>query len=166
MWGVMMALSNAHSGCSAGSGSVVNTSSTTPPIRRSCRAAINAVSSTSAPRPMLKSHAVGFIAANARAPITPRVSSVSGSTATTKAGWAEARRAQRRPGRGKGEDALDPTDGATGGAAADHAHAEGVSAGRDRPADVTEPEDRHRLVGQPVRQDVLAPAALVLRAAV
>ena len=63
-------------------------------------------------------------------------------------------------------DALDASHGAPRAVDADHPQAQRPGALRDRAADVAESDDRHRLSGESLRQDVFAPAPLALGGAI
>ena len=73
MCGVTTTLPIVSSGLSLGVGSCSNTSSAAPAISPSRRARINAASSTTPPRQVLMTTAVGFIILSSRVPIMPRV---------------------------------------------------------------------------------------------
>jgi hypothetical protein len=75
--GVAMTLSMASSGLSRGTGSSSQTSSAAPASRRSRSARISARSSTTGPREVLMSSAVGFMRAKNFSPIRCRVSAFS-----------------------------------------------------------------------------------------
>jgi hypothetical protein len=106
---------------------------------------------------MLMSHAVGFIAASAPAPMT---------AARVVGQWQQHRDevglAERAVQRADRVDARGLAHGPPAPRHADHAHAEGARDTRDVAPDVAEPHDRQRLAEQAIRQHVVEPAALSL----
>jgi hypothetical protein len=86
--GLTSTLSMSQSGESAGSGSIVATSSAAKPRWRRRSASIIASSSTTRPRAMLTSTAPGRIAASAAASIMRSVAGVCGVHSTTASAWA------------------------------------------------------------------------------
>ena len=72
-----------HSSLSGGSGSRSNTSRPAPAIQPSFSACTSASSSTTAPREMLMSTAVGFMARSSVSPMRCRVCRMSGTASTT-----------------------------------------------------------------------------------
>src|SRR2546428_1502270 len=111
MCGVTTTLSIRQSGWLGGSGSRSKTSRTAPAMRFCSSASSSAASLTTAPRAMLMSQAVGFMAPSASGPKIPRVSTVRGRSNTTKSAsrraWAMAvtgyMRAAARAGRPRRE---------------------------------------------------------------
>src|SRR6184192_3456561 len=86
-WGVRITRSSLRSGESAGSGSTANTSSAAPPMRFSPIASASATASTSSPRAVFTSTAVGFMSVSRAALIRWCVCSVCATCSVTTSAW-------------------------------------------------------------------------------
>ena len=145
---------SSRTGASAGSGSVVNTSSTAPAMRRSRTAATRSASTTRSPRPKFSTQAPGFRRASAALSMMPARLGRRGQQQEQVVGLGE-----HAGGLGRRVHALDVRDRRRLALGADHAHVERGGQPRHLDADRAEPEDAERGAGQR-GIDASAPPAL------